>query len=481
MSPTKQLLPVSLLLLVSFCLPARSNAQLWISFSGAQDKTNTCYADLNWSVADIGLSQTFLIVQRSNDGGTTFNAIGYVTVPQGDLGNGNTWNGTYQDQDPYTPSGNLYTNGANALEYRLYFPSGNSYSTVFALSGLPTTSGSCSGLVNNCSNGSSISGPSSTTVNTPTNYSLTSGTQVNFSILYSNPANIATVSSGPDPNHPGNWLATVTFSASGIIDLQASFPVCGNSPLTLPICTGAPLASSLSIVSQGPDVCPDVPVSFGARYGGSCTNYLDAGITNVNWMVSPAAKQIVSNAGTAGCGHGTNSGVTITFNPTPTMYNVTITASNVCGTSGTSSPYVVTILPPGSCGGLSPLAASALAGSPRSVNGEQMVSHATAAGFAISPNPSSGQVLVTLPRSGAATGSSLFKDPDAGQPAGVHPSVIRKIDVYSLVGRPLRSLQYGDGIGGSLTVDLGDFANGLYIMVITTDVGKFNEKVMIAK
>jgi hypothetical protein len=115
--------------------------------------------------------------------------------------------------------------------------------------------------------------------------------------------------------------------------------------LCLAQCTSAPSASLLTIVSEGPDVCPGVAVEFGARYNGSCTNFIDEGITNVTWTVSPTPTSIEDNAGMAGCAIASknNSGVLITFPSSPTLYNVTITATNACGTSGSSSPYVVTV------------------------------------------------------------------------------------------------------------------------------------------
>ncbi len=51
--------------------------------------------------------------------------------------------------------------------------------------------------------------------------------------------------------------------------------------------------------------------------------------------------------------------------------------------------------------------------------------------------------------------------------------------MYNLVGVHLRSLQYGAGIKGSVTVDLSNLPNRIYILTITTDKGRFNEKVEI--
>ncbi len=452
----KQLLLPCLLFAACLYMPCRTQAQLISGFSVAPYGGNACFVNVSWAAADFSINQRYVFITRSNDNASTFNVIATVAIPSNDLGNGNTWNGTYADTDPYGSSTSLYTNGATQLFYRVYFVKDDgslTYSPVASINSVPAQRGSCSGLGNPCAgNSTSITGPASTQLNTATFYSVTSSTQVRWTISNSSPANIATVSAGPNPFNPTNWQATVNFTQPGAILLTANFPDCGSS-VSLPICTAAPDYNNLSVVSQGPSVCPNVPVAFGARYNSSCTNLVAAGITNIQWSVSPAAAQIVSNAGTAGCGPGiTNSGVTIRFNPNPTQYNVRITAQNACGTSSLSNGYVVTFM-----SGCASLATAS--GEKTGVTTEDAPAAPALPAFTMSPNPSTGLVSVASPAS----------------------APIRQIDVYNLLGMPVKSLHYSAGTNGTVTIDLSNAPKGVYIMTVLTSTGRYNKKLALLK
>lgn len=261
--------------------------------------------------------------------------------------------------------------------------------------------------------------------------------------------------------------------SSGSGTVQASINGnCFSSPVgdIMTVGIGIPNWSQLSIVSEGPSICPNVPVMFGARYAGNCTNFLNEGITNVTWSVAPNPAQIVSDAGTAGCSRGNNSGVTIRFNPNPTMYNVRISATNACGTSGLSNAYPVSFMP----SGCPNVVTSGLAVEKQGVADDSLAIGKAAAvspvlsRFSVSPNPSTGRILVGVARTDVSAD-------------GLQPSMIRHIDVYNSVGLLVRSLQYGTGVNGTITVDLGNVTPGIYILSILTDKGRFSEKVALIK
>gem|GEM_PF-1654731 len=255
-------------------------------------------------------------------------------------------------------------------------------------------------------------------------------------------------------------------SGQGTIQATITNPCfTGQAGSLMTVGIGVPNWSQLSIVSQGPPFCANVPIGFGARYAGNCTNFGAEGITNIAWTTSNPAT-ITSEAGTAGCGRGNNSGVTIRFNPNPTQYNVWITATNACGTSSQSNPYTVTLSTGG--GGTCPMfAGAASADSKQGIGGDSAFTAAVSR-FEITPNPTSGRVLIGLARNGLIAGT-------------VQPSLIRRIDVYSSVGAPVRSLSYGTGVTGTVTVDLGTSTPGIYILAIQTDKGRYTEKVELIK
>lgn len=253
-------------------------------------------------------------------------------------------------------------------------------------------------------------------------------------------------------------------SGQGTIQATITNPCfTGQAGSLMTVGIGVPNWSQLSIVSQGPPFCANVPIGFGARYAGNCTNFGAEGITNVNWTVSSAAT-ITSEAGTSGCSHGNNSGVTIRFNPNPTQYNVWITATNACGTSSQSNPYTVTLTSGGSC----PMIAGGASTDLKQGTAGDSAFAAAVSRFEITPNPTSGRVLIGLARNGLVAGT--------GQ-----PSLIRRIDVYNSVGAPVRSLSYGTGVTGTVTVDLGTATPGIYILAIQTDKGRYTEKVELIK
>ena len=116
-----------MLLIACLSLPCFSQAQLWTT--NLTGSASSCYVNLSWGVADLGTGQGNLFISRSNDGGTTFNVIGSVAAPSGDLGNGNTWNGTFQDKDPY---GDNTTVPSGGVEYQVFFTTGGSrFSNIF--------------------------------------------------------------------------------------------------------------------------------------------------------------------------------------------------------------------------------------------------------------------------------------------------------------------------------------------------------------
>jgi hypothetical protein len=244
-------------------------------------------------------------------------------------------------------------------------------------------------------------------------------------------------------------------SGQGTVQVLISSPCFNSFTLSKNVTVGVPDASKLSIVSQGLSVCPNVPIGFGARYSSNCSNFADAGITNVNWTVSPSPAQIVLDAGTTGCSHGNNSAVTIRFFPNPTQYSVRITAENACGVSGLSSPLGITIMTGGIC---------------------------TMSAMTVSPNPSSGQVLVSLPQTGTAPAGAVNArtvTTVSGQP--VPSYLVKQVDVYNETGVLVKSFQYGTGKTGTLMVDLGDMPQGIYIMSVNTNKGRFTQKVKIIK
>jgi hypothetical protein len=253
--------------------------------------------------------------------------------------------------------------------------------------------------------------------------------------------------------------------ASTNLSVVANYPGgTSSSAISETILSGAPNASLLNIVSQGPPWCANVPISFGVNYNGSCTNFQSEGITNVTWWVAPTPTQIINNAGLAHCTIGTNSGVEIKFSRSSTMYNVRASATNACGTSGLNTALFVTL---GQAGITCPIGDAADADSATADAARGIFGSASASGFSIAPNPSTGQVLVTLP----SKADDLEKT----------PSLIRQIDVYNVAGVRVKTFSFGAGVAGSTSVDLGNSANGIYILVITTDKARYNEKIAVAR
>ena len=266
--------------------------------------------------------------------------------------------------------------GTNATRLSNWLDPGNLGATT-------TNTTNVSSLIN--INGMSISGNSSLCSGSSTPYSVTglpAGATVTWSVTPSSGIASLSCTNCTSP--------TLTKIGTGGVTLTATVVYCTIvQVLSLSIPVGIPDYTKLSIVSQGPNVCPNVPVMFGARYNGNCTNLNAAGITNINWNVSPTPTQIVYNAGTAGCGPGNNSGVTIKFPSQPTQYNVRISAQNACGTSDLSNAYVVQVMQSG-CGGFL---------------------------YTVSPNPATGQVTIqpvsssiskTVSNTISVTGIKLF-------------------------------------------------------------------------
>lgn len=298
--------------------------------------------------------------------------------------------------------------------------------------------------------GASLSGPSALCSAAQT-YSLTSlpgGTSFSWSVT----GGLQIVGG---QNTPSAQVQPTVSSGQGTVQVLISSPCFNSFTLSKNVTVGVPDYTKLSIVGEGPMICPNVPVMFGARYSGNCTNFADAGITNVNWNVSPSPAQITLDAGTAGCSHGNNSGVTIRFFPNPTQYNVRITAENACGVSALSSAHVVTLTTMG-C----PMSAP----------------------MAVSPNPSTGQVLISLPQTGASPATvpgARTVTAATGQNATSY--IIRQVDVYTATGLLVKSFQYGMGKTGALTLDLGNMPRGIYILSVNTDKGRFSQKVNLVK
>jgi hypothetical protein len=193
--------------------------------------------------------------------------------------------------------------------------------------------------------------------------------------------------------------------------------------------------SRLSIVSQGPSVCAGVNVGFGARYDGNCTNLLAAGITNVTWTVSPSPTSITNNAGTSGCGaSANNSGVQIKFGSASTNYNVSINATNVCGTSFQSDAYVVTTKSAIMCGG-----------GPH---------------FTVAPNPSSGNLVVTATSEQDETANQTARIANAEKSTD---NRIFEIKISNAQGVIKKSYKYSTGVK-SVNLDLTSLPSGTYFI-----------------
>ena len=286
----------------------------------------------------------------------------------------------------------------------------------------------CSGNTNVINGAASICGSAQT-------YTL-NGVPSNAIVTWSvTPAGIVNINpTGPSTNQ----TTTLTPIGSGAITLKVDLvSECGINSYTKTIVVGLPDWSKLSIVSQGPTVCPNVPVGFGARYDGNCTNFLAMGITNVLWSVSPSPTQIVYNAGTSGCGEANNSGVTIKFPGQSTSYyvNVRVSATNVCGTSFQSDAYLVQVKSTSMCGG----------GGPQ---------------FVVSPNPSSGNVTVASAASASAATSESTALKSTGSPG---ENKIYEIKVTDVQGAIKKSYKHPLGTT-SVNLDLSSLKNGTYFI-----------------
>jgi hypothetical protein len=226
---------------------------------------------------------------------------------------------------------------------------------------------------------------------------------------------------------------TVTKIANGNVILKATVVRCGNTQtLQLPLNVGSLDVTKLSVVGEGPGICPNVPIMFGARYNGNCTNFNAAGITDITWNVAPTPTQIVYNAGTAGCtGSVNNAGVTIKFPSTSTQYNVKITATNACGTTSFCTPYVVTIMP----------------GCPSNF-------------VMVSPNSARNEVTVT----------SIKKTPDYA---------FDDIKVYDLQGNLKK--QYSYKKVNTAKINITNLANGIYLLEVTNGTVKDRQQLVVQK
>ncbi len=371
------------------------------------------------------LTPSTLTVPCNTSVSQTFTANTVTAIPSGTLtytwtiGSGWSYLGTPGPTTVTTPTNSitLVSSGSSTapanVSVGVNFNGRNESNLTCAVSLVPLSSLTISGGNSMCTTGAS---------NVYTIPNLPTGATIAWAAT---PTGIVTLSSTSGAS------TTLTRSgAVGKVSLTATVTACGSvAGLTLPITVGVLDNTKLTVVGEGPGICPNVPIMFGARYNGSCANFNAAGISDITWNVSPTPTQIVYNDGTAGCtGSVNNAGVTIKFPASPTQYNVKITATNACGTTSFSTPYVVQIMSSG-CG-----------------------SHLVT----VSPNAASSTVTV----------ATISKTADA---------TFDEVKIYNLQGTLKKQFQYKKV--NSATLNVADLSNGIYFIEVTS--GKVKDKLQL--
>jgi hypothetical protein len=411
-----------------FTLSLSTRAQLWISFGPTTDASNSCYIDVNFSVADIGTNENYVFITRSNDGGSTFNVIGTVFIPSSFQNNGSTFTSSFQDTDPYGPN----STQSGSVEYRAYIIKSDgvsqSFSTVTAIN-IPSSRSSCSGISNPCGgNSTSISG--STTMTTASGqYTVTSNTQVNWSITGSSPAGIATLSASlPNPNNPSSWLATLNATGNGTVTITASYPDC-NSSVNLTITINDP-ALCVPPPTPGITIRGIEPLRFGTQMDVTVSTSAPPPYL---WFVNGV--QVFSASTTsATINGGSNCNVTNTLK---------VQVSNSCGSSSATTQYVRP------CGNTP---------------------------FAVFPNPAKGTITVTSAGADATTQAATLST----NPTPAHPiaNKIYQVKISDKYGALRKAISYPRG-ESNIQIDLSGLPPGNYILQIYDNSTWNSQQIMI--
>jgi hypothetical protein len=153
-----------------------------------------------------------------------------------------------------------------------------------------------------------------------------------------------------EPDATTSFKAYVTRQNSGVgeVTVKATYTNtgCSGSPFVFskPF-VGLPASSQLKIYSDGPSVCPNVPVDFGAFFENfTACSILRARPSNVEWSITPNPTQIIYNSGNGYCESVNRSGIEVIFPNVQMVYTVKFRLTNGCGTSDWSPPYSVQVM-----------------------------------------------------------------------------------------------------------------------------------------